>query len=429
MNKALAMCALAAAVAASGAARAEVPVVKTEDAELNVGGMIQVLGFGQKLDDPYKNDARTYLFMKAGRLRVSGRYDQVSFYSELALGGEDAIAATTGVSLGLLDFYFNIPLFSSKTTYVKVGQFKVPYGREGLTYDAYTQFGDTSIDYAGFKVGRDVGLAIVSKPGPMTLIAGVFTGGGRDVPPQHYLPEKIGVPMLVARVGIGDVDDDPFILHADGAESKGISQMKGAFFVNALYTKDSLVGHSTVLNVKLIDKSLLIDSNWNPYIAQAPFDQGTLAQVGADAAVRVPMGAATLAGEAEFNWGKYANKFGSVEMSGLRAQGGVLFDDFLVGARYVLLRPDGQFNYKGTQVTGGQPIHEFTPGATWFLKGERLKIVAELPILFQAPVFTEKNVGAYVGTELPGETSVLANGGTSTRQNIVEGRLMLQAQF
>ena len=38
------------------------------------------------------------------------------------------------------------------------------------------------------------------------MIGGVFTGGGRDVPGNHYLPEKLACPLLVARAGVGDVD-------------------------------------------------------------------------------------------------------------------------------------------------------------------------------------------------------------------------------
>ncbi len=96
-------------------ALAEIPVVTTENAEIDFGGMVQLLGFAQHLDDPYKNDDRVYLFMNRARLRLSGHYEEVSFYMEMGLGGEDAIVAQTGVSLGLLDFAFNIPLGGGQT--------------------------------------------------------------------------------------------------------------------------------------------------------------------------------------------------------------------------------------------------------------------------------------------------------------------------
>ncbi len=317
----------------------EIAVVKTTDAEVDVGGMVQMLGFAQRLDDPYKDDNRLYLFMNRARLRFSGHYDEISFYTELGLGGEASIVAQTAVSLSLLDFYFNVPLAGGRTTYLKVGQFKVPYGREQLTYEGNLAFADRSINNLGFVVGRDVGAALVSHPGLLTLIGGVFTGGGRDVPPNHYLPEKLGIPLLVARVGVGNVDGDPFILRQDDQGVVVERRLRGAVFVNALYTKDSLIGHSTVLNVKLAD---------------------------------VPL-------------------------------------------------------------TGSQAIQELTPGATWFIRGQRLKLLADLPIILHDPVFTETNVGSYAATDLPDQATVLAAAGAPTgntvgRQNVIEARLSLQAQ-
>jgi len=415
-------------------ARGDIPVVKTEHAELDLGGMTQLLGLGQIVDDPYKSNDRLYLLVREARLRMGGHYDDYSFYAELALGGEDAINSTTGVSLGLLDFSFNIPLFSSKQLYVKIGQFKVPYGREQLTYDANRQFADISIENLGFVVGRDVGAALVATPGPFTLIGGIFTGGGRDVPPQHYLPEKLGVPLLVGRIGIGDVDLDPFFLHQD-EQGTTDRRLKWALFTNALYTKDSLIGHSTVLNVKLADKSLLLDSNWDPYIAKAPFDQGAWYQVGGDAAVRIPYGAIDFSAEAEINFAKYSNKYGSAQMWGTRAQVGAIYDSFQLALRWAVLGPDSNFASAPTatgpavQITGSQPIQELTPSLTWFIKGQNIKLIADMPILIHDPVFTEKGVGSYVSSELPDESTVLASGGTVARQNIVEGRLMIQAQF
>ncbi len=60
-------------------ARADVPVAKNDDGQLNVGAMIQTLGFGQQVNDPYRNDARAYLFIKEARLRSSGNYGDFTF--------------------------------------------------------------------------------------------------------------------------------------------------------------------------------------------------------------------------------------------------------------------------------------------------------------------------------------------------------------
>src|SRR4029079_15829527 len=90
------------------------------------------------------------------------------------------------------------------------GQFKVPYGRESITDEAQFQKVDHSIDFLGFNLGRDVGAAIHTYAGKFAGTAGVFTGGGRDVP-LRFLPEHLGVPMLVARAGYNDgLDKDIF---------------------------------------------------------------------------------------------------------------------------------------------------------------------------------------------------------------------------
>jgi hypothetical protein len=405
-------------------ARADVPVLKTEEAQLNLGGRAQALGFGQQLDDPYRNNARVFLFLKQARVRANGNYQDWTFNAEATLGGEEAVVGSTGVSLSLLDLSVNMPLRFWNKSYIKVGQFKVPYGRERLTYSGDSQFIDRSIQDLGFRVGRDVGATVNLFPGPFTIIAGVFTGGGRDAP-QRYLPEILGIPELVARIGIGDVDDDAYAL----SNEINAKTTKAAFFVNGMYTKDSLVGHSSVLNIKFIDKSILLNPNWNPYISRAPLSRGQFWQVGADAALRTPFAfGASLSAEAELNWASYSNDYGMIHAAGGRAQVGVSYQKFEVALRYAVLFPDKSFSSGGAQITGSQPMHEITPTATWYINGQKLKVVADMPVLIHAPVFTEKGLGSYVSYEQPDQATVIAKGGVN-RQTVIEGRVMLQAAF
>ena len=414
-------------LAVSAPAYADVSAVKTDKGEVKVGGMLQVLGFGQVLNDPVKNDARVYLFMKEARLRASAQYDRYTFHLELGLGPEDTVLAPSpGIAIGLLDMNVDVRLGSGDTTFVKVGQFKVPYGREELTYSGNLLFADRSIENLGMLVGRDVGAAIVSQPGMLTLIGGIFTGGGRDVPPTHYLPETLGVPLLAARVGVGNVKEDPFYLTQTVTD---VASPQWGLFVNGLYMKDSTIGHSTILNVKGSDRSLLLNAHWNPYIAQKPLDRGDWYQAGADAMVRVPLGAFVVSGEAQFDYAKFSNTFGSVSMTGARAQAAIALGPLEGALRYAVLFPDKKFAVKGVPVTGDQPLQEITPSASWYLAGDNLKLVVDLPVLLHVPVFNEPKVGSYVSTELPNEAALLGTGGSVVRQNVVEGRLMLQAQF
>ena len=406
-----------------GIAFADIKVLQTKEAELNIGGMTQVLGFGQQVNDPFTDHNRLYLFMKEARFRTNGKYQDYSFNLEFALGGEESVAAQTGVSLSLLDLSVNIPI-GFRGSYLKVGQFKVPYGRERLTYSGSSQFLERSVQDLGFRVGRDVGVAFTIHPyGRFSIIGGVFTGGGRDVPPNHYLPERLGIPMLVARAGWGDVDDDLYVLHND----LEVSAPRFAFFINALYTKDSSVGHSSVLNVKLADKSILLNSGWNPYIGKVS-TLGQWWQAGADAAMRVPAGAVNVSAEVEINWAGYSNDIGVAHVAGGRAQVGVSYKPFELAVRYSALFFDPHMGLNGA--IGKDPVQEITPSATWYLSGQRLKLVGDLPILIRTPIFTEKGVGSYVGTELPDQASILSKAANSTaRQSIVEARLMMQASF
>ena len=114
------------------------------------------------------------------------------------------------------------------------------------------------------------------------------------------------------------------------------------------------------------------------------------------------MQAVDLAGEAEFDFGRYSNGYGSVQMWGVRAQGGVIIRTFELAVRYAVLGPDSNFAYMTVPITGSQPIQEITPSATWFIRGQRLKLLADLPIILHDPVFTEANVGSH-GSPRPGD--------------------------
>jgi hypothetical protein len=410
----------------------DVNLVHTDKLVLDIGGIGQLLGLGQIVDDPYTAHDRAYLFMPHARLRLDGSYDRFSFNFQVAFGGEDSVNTTSGIDFSLLDMAFNIALTNDGRTYVKIGQFLVPYGREQLTDPGFQDFADVSMEQIGFVVGRDVGLAIVSKPGPMTLIAGVFTGGGPDVPPDHYLPERFGIPELVARIGIGDLDADPFYLRSSNLHP---DRARYQISLSGLYTRDSTLGHSTILNIKSVDKSILIDSDWNPYIAAGGvggFSQGDWFQAGADAAVQAPLGGHwAFAGEAQFDYAGYSNGYGTIDIWGARAQAGILRDPFEIELRYDVLTPSDNFAYTGVEITGSQPIQEITPGATYYIWGNRLKVILDFPILINVPVFTEPNVGQYVATELQDESTVLTakTGGSVSRQNVPQVRLMCQAQF
>lgn len=407
--------------------------VVNKSPDFNLYGRLQTIGFMQSLKDSYASNTRLYLFLKQARLGMNGSYEGVKFDLQLAFGGEEeAKAPSPGVTLSLLDLSADIPL--SKSLFVKVGQFKGPFSREDLTSSGYLQFADRSIQYMATKLGRDVGLAVHGYSGQLAGVVGLFTGGGRDVPIRS-IPQDLGIPMVVVRTGINNgYDKDMFTLKQTEFEPAKTSY---AFFVSGLYTKDSKVGHSTALNVKLADKSLLLNSNWNPFIAKRPFSKGDFWQAGMDGAFRTPLDETiSISGEAEVNYGSYSNDYGKVQATGGRAQLGVYNKPFEIALRYAFIKPDENFaatDAKGvtTKILDGNIIHELALGISYYIKSERVKLTADLPVLFGAPVVNDFSTGAYVLTEQPDQVTYITapTNGKIERQTVVNARMQLQFIF
>jgi hypothetical protein len=396
----------------------------------SIYGRLQMMGLAQSVLDKVQSDKRIYLFLKQARLGVHSNYDDIKLDFETAFGGEEVVAAPSpGVSLQLLDFSIDVPLAESLR--LKVGQFKVPYGREEFEDEGSIMFGDRSIQYNAFVIGRDVGMALYGSSDSYSGTLGVFTGGGRDVP-LRYLPEKLGFPMVVLRLGYNDgYDTDPLYLRESGYNMPNGT----AIYLNGLYIRDFRIGHSTVLNVKTIDKSLLLDSYWNPYIGVSPLDQGRFWQIGADAAFRQPFAAGwQISGEAEINHGGYTNTYGSLSVTGGRAQLALSSMPYELGIRYAFIIPDSRFaylasNHQSYHITSDELINEITLGITYYIKGDRLKVTADLPLLFQVPIMDDPVSGSYVLTQQPDQVSYISTGGNVVRENVVQARLQLQYAF
>jgi len=411
-------------------------LVTNDEFSLDARGRMQWLGVGQHVADDFRKDARLYLFMKQARLRFNGRYEETKFDLQVAYGPEDTVAASPGVTLGLLDFNFDVPFVLD--TRVKIGQFRVPYGRERLTDSGTMSFGERSIQSLGFHWNRDVGAALHTTRGKFSGALGIFTGGGRSVP-QRYLPEILGTPMIVGRLGYNDLDEDVFTVQA---RQRTIDRTRKAVYVNALYVKDSLIGHSSVLNVRSSDKSLLINGNWNPFIGRAPLSQGEVWQVGGDAAVRTPFAGGVASAEAEVNYAHFQNAHGELALKGGRVQVGLAKGPVELGLRYARLYPDTQManTYTPAGATAprntalfesDRPLQEVTPSLTFHYRSN-VAVIMDAPVLIDMLVFKEGNLGGYVATEQPDQASVVKPGtypGAVVRQTVPEARLMVQLTF
>jgi len=404
-------------------------VSKAGDWEIGVGGRMNLMGLGEISHDTLRDKYKIYLFQKNSRLEFSAKQGDNLFYSQLALGGEDVYTSNT--NLTLLDMYTKIPTpFGS----VVAGQFKVPFGGEQLVDGGNLVFNKRSLLELGFQMGRDYGLAWQGTAGPLNATVGVFAGGGRDVP-ERYIPVQMGVPMMVARVGVGDIGKDLYSLPEPLETQRTMEDdVRSGLYANALYTKNTLVGHGSVLSQRKFDNTLMLNQAWNPYLAAQPNSAGNEYWA---AGVDYSIESGPVAASAEVLHSQFSNNLGNLNMTGARAQVGYNVNPFEFSLRYSALLPDSKFAVTNSTTKAttaltpdGKAIQEIAPGITWFINGHNLKLTADLPIQIDAPVVTEKGLGDYNLINQPDQTSYVATGvGTLSRQFIVQGRLGLQYQF
>ena len=119
-------------------------VVRNEKTKLDIYGRAQMIGVGQYVPDPYRDHMRVYLFLKQARIGFKGMHEDVKFDAQFALGGENTNGGNN--DLGLLDFVADIPVPKlGENTWFKIGQFRVPYSREGLTDTGYMDYASRSV--------------------------------------------------------------------------------------------------------------------------------------------------------------------------------------------------------------------------------------------------------------------------------------------
>ncbi len=414
-------------------ARASELTAKNQDSTVNIDGRLQMLAVLESLDNHgWKDDQRLLLFLKQARLNLNGVYNNCDYSLQLMFGGEELPKANSVMSL--LDAYVNVP-FVEDLFEVKAGQFRVPYGRERL-YDSGAMVNtERSIQNNFFNIGRDVGLAAHTKAGIFSGALGVFTGGGINVP-QRYIPEDLGVPMLITRLGVNkDLDKDVFTPYQNSDEAS--TGVKYAAYVNGAYTEDSRVGHSTPLNVKYFDKSLMLNANWNPYIGAAN-QKAIFSQVGVDAAVEIPLSEKTdLRLSAEANIANFKNDAGSLEAIGGVIGANLMMKNWELGLRYAVVSPDSKFAYTRTDTETGEKtlfpitdknISEITPSVVYYARKFGAKFIADLAIQLDVPMGIEKDHGLYNLMLQPDSVSNIAKGGKEL-QDVYVARLIAQYDF
>ena len=401
-----------------------IELVKKDDASFNLGGRFQLLGVGERVMDPYRNHERVYLFLKQARIMAAGQLEDYRFYTEWAMGGEEAVKNLNS-SVSLLDMRADIPM--TDATYLRLGQFKAPFGREALTDDGALSFSDRSINHMVGVLGRDVGVAAVMQQEGFMGTVGVFTGGGRDNP-ERYLPEQLGIPLFVARIGYDSQGKDPYYYKNSGV----FAEVEEAFsaFINLAYMEDTVIGHSSVLNVKTTDRSLLMNPNWNPLVAQTPLTRSKIFQVSGDLQKRFPIGNFKGTAEIEYTHSEFSNARGKLQVNGARMQATAALNPFEVSARYSVVYPTNDFAYKGTMLTGNDPFQEISTSLTFFHRPWS-RFTFEALFQLNTPVAVEStgSVGSYVLVEQPDQVTIVDGKGYIERQFVPQAKMMYQLTF
>jgi hypothetical protein len=455
-----------------------ITILNGDKMSLDIWGRGQMMGVGEVVPDPVADNVRIYEFLKEGRMGFNGKYEDLfNLQIELAYGGENqnSLQSMAG-GYDLLDFVADVPVKGvDDKAILKVGQFRVPYGREALGDEGFQDFADRSIANLATNHGRDYGVALMDTRGNWTGTIGTFPDGGRDVA-QRYLPETLGIPEVVARIGYNDgVDAD--IYHVMGTDRKLTRDTK-AFYVNGLFERDTRIGHSTALLSHSLDGNMLTNTAYNPYMNRAEIpnrnavtasgvtgicsaascQRGTLFNIGGDAVYRHPMGpnrAVEFEGQAD--WGGYQNRFGVLHIASARAQGSYQAGPWEFSARYAILSMDSKAGFLSTTnnasmtdgkslipgTTGsnttyqytagmGKPIHEIDPSITYHFKNHTMKLIADLPIYLNDPVFIDHTDGVYMFGDPTGTTQdgvITTAGNSAVRRTTVEGRMLFQFQF
>ncbi|MBI4979433.1 MAG: hypothetical protein HZC28_18295 [Spirochaetes bacterium] len=459
-----------AAIAATAASLSAVTVIKNSDVTLNIDGTMQGLINIEKTADlnadtkfytngvlvpgtnvtVYDNTSnainafgkdlnRITMFMKQARLDFNGNVRSTDFRLKLAFGGEEIPSSSTSVNsiLSLLDAYGNTHIIDDVLQF-RYGQMLVPYGRERLVFDEDTINADRSLNTMGFDMGRDIGLAFHGKIGLFSGAAGVFTGGGGDVP-QRYLPEILGIPMMAVRLGVNNgLDKDAF---TPGRGDTNGTEIKYAAYLNATgCIGNSRIGHGSALATRYVTKAsgtgLLLNANWNPLGTTVTSATSTIFyQVGADAAVTVPITKDIEArASVEANFGELRNSDVKMQLWGGVADAIVtmktlpipLVKNVGVGMRYSLLNTPNNAKV-GTSTTAASTVNtntwtvvtgatttsytpipqtlmmEFAPMVTAQIFD--VKFIFELDIQRNALVVWEKGNGSYNLILMPNQTT------------------------
>jgi phosphate-selective porin OprO/OprP len=154
-------------------------VIKSKNAELNLSNRLQVrythedLDAGSATSGPERDSFR----VRRMKTKMDGWAYTKNLQYELQLNFADSSNVLEDANVNY-DF-----TGGEKAAMIKLGQYKVPFGRQELTSSGSQQFVDRSAVSNTFARGRDIGVQLWGTPagGKLDWRVGVFNGGGRTI--------------------------------------------------------------------------------------------------------------------------------------------------------------------------------------------------------------------------------------------------------
>lgn len=153
--------------------------IKSKNAELNLSNRLQVRFTHEDLDanSGTSKPERDSFRIRRMKTKLDGWAYTPDLQYELQLNFADSSNVLEDANVNY-DF-----TGGRKAVMVKLGQYKVPFGRQELTSSGSQQFVDRSAVSNTFARGRDIGVQLWGTPagGKLDWRVGVFNGGGRTI--------------------------------------------------------------------------------------------------------------------------------------------------------------------------------------------------------------------------------------------------------
>jgi hypothetical protein len=486
---------LALAIALSPAAAHAVEILKTDDVSIDIGARMQTVGTFQNFTATdtttgkgNRDATQIYLFERQNRLKLGANLEGVKFNMETSFANDSYANAATGVKVYMTDgtantttgkvtgtkatvvtsagnsniynlFELNSEIPLGESTSVVAGVFRRPESVRDANSDENLLFaGESQLANLFFNNGSDLGLYAKTQLGSVDALLGVVQGTPNL--PQRFIPERLSLPVpLIARIGIGNIKDDPsHTLQQNYAKSDDTQWRLGA---GAFWAADSNAGHGNLFGnfagQAEIPKGPFEQGNlmfskslYNPFMKNAVQESSLdrldnqFYSLNLAGNLRIPMGDAAVVAGAEWDFSQYVTKGNYTTNSGkgqlvngnyyhdaaLTAQGGEAYLGYVASSWWAATRVDvlvpdalmGALDDNGNVASawGNQTQWEIIFPALGYKINKFVTITAELEHNLNSTLAVDTD-GVYNIKTMPAEVSLGLTTNSSTGKTTANG--------